>query len=576
MAEAIDVFRSEDFYDYGRFLWARKILEDALDLYSCSFGDTDLGLSQLRTRYSTAKPSDIWAATADSGENPFRDLLPEWVDGEIRDFAPDVVGLSFAFDEQLIPGMTVARHVKAHWDLPVYAGGSMVTRLKDDLPSQEPFDSLIDDYLPYESEAQFGDIIDRLEGKATGDQGALLEVCPDFDDLPLDEYFLPTLILPYITSRGCSFGKCLYCVHYKTYERFVYGDAVTTVRHLRSLADRYHCQHFHFVDEALEPRFGRELAKELESHGCDYRWMVFGRIHRAWTLEVVQTIARSGCRRLIFGLDAATDRLQQIMKKNTDLKHAENVLAWCAQERIAAQVNFITGYPTETKEEALEALRFIERNRTSLRTVGVSVAVSNFAMVRGAGLDQMSAKISKDSDKPFQIYYDYHPHSGLNMKEAATLGQFVQTSADRILGSSKRFPLLREMAFLYNDRFGRDQVVPRTDIAPPTDSSIQWFSHDLRALGALIATSRAGLEERAEEYLSVWWRLACEADVRSISRGGDIHGYQLSGIFTDNAFELCIVDSFSIAGGDADPAFPAPNGGSGDEALAVIAASAPM
>src|SRR4051794_40322883 len=33
VSEAVAVFQSDEFYDYGRFLWARKVLEESLDLY---------------------------------------------------------------------------------------------------------------------------------------------------------------------------------------------------------------------------------------------------------------------------------------------------------------------------------------------------------------------------------------------------------------------------------------------------------------------------------------------------------------------------------------------------------------
>ena len=32
---------------------------------------------------------------------------------------------------------------------------------------------------------------------------------PDFDGLPLDKYFVPTKILPYLATRGCYWGRCL-------------------------------------------------------------------------------------------------------------------------------------------------------------------------------------------------------------------------------------------------------------------------------------------------------------------------------------------------------------------------------
>jgi radical SAM superfamily enzyme YgiQ (UPF0313 family) len=363
------------------------------------------------------------------------------------------------------------------------------------------------------------------------------------------------MILPYLGSRGCSFGKCLYCSHYQTYGRYLYGNPVTTAEHLKLLSEKHNCQHFHFVDEAMEPGFGVKFAQALDEYGLRISWMVFARIQKGWTSDIIKTIASSGCRRLIFGLDAATERIQGLMNKHTSIEHAENVLEWCARERIAAQVNFIVGYPGEEANEAQEVVRFIERNRDSLSTVGVSVAVSNFAMVSEAAWNRMHANVIVDPSKPFAIYHAYIPTSGISAEQASTLGQEIQSEADRILRSSWRFPLLREMAFLYNDRYaGREP--PRSTQAPDVAPETHWFSHDIYEINMKIAAARTELRVTPEEYLSVWWRLANETMISSRTNSLS-HGYQLRGYFTENTFELSILDAFSIGSSLSEAAFMA-------------------
>lgn len=40
---------------------------------------------------------------------------------------------------------------------------------------------------------------------------------PDFDGLPLEKYFVPTKILPYLATRGCYWGRCEFCDHGEGY-----------------------------------------------------------------------------------------------------------------------------------------------------------------------------------------------------------------------------------------------------------------------------------------------------------------------------------------------------------------------
>lgn len=559
VTEAVKVFQSEDFYDYGRLLWAKKVLEEALDLYGSAFGSTDIGLSHFRMRYGTASPIEIRRATEDANENPFINLLPAWADEEVEDFRADAIGISFAFDEQLIPGFTVASHLRSRWNLPMFAGGSMVTRLRGNLPSEVHIGNLFDKFFAYESEGEFGALLDSMEGHAPKPQADSFQVCPDFDDLPLKDYFLPTLILPYLGSRGCSFGKCFYCSHYQTFEKYAYGNPFAAAEHLKALSEKHDCRHFHFVDEAMEPGFGVKFVQALDACGLRASWMVFARMQKGWTSDIIKTVASGGCRRLIFGLDASTERIQGLMNKHTDLEHAENVLQWCSHERIAAQINFIVGYPGEEEHEARDVVRFVERNRDSLLTVGVSVAVSNFAMVSEAAWNNMQAKVMVDPAKPFAIYHAYIPTSGISMGRAAVLGQEIQSEADRLLRSSWRFPLLREMAFLYNDRYaGREPL--RSNQAPAATPATLWFSHDLHAIGRRIVAARAALHTAPEEYQSVWWRLTNETMLSSQADSAS-HGYQMRGHFTENTFELSIVDAFSIrSSGDGDISEASANG----------------
>ena len=546
--EAREVFRGEAFYDYGRLQWAVRLLEEALELYSCAYGFTDIGLSQLRTRFATGSAADLWAATTAASENPFLETLAAWADEEIAAYRPDVVGISMGLDEQLLPGFTLARHLRRNWDGVLVAGGSMVTRLRDELPRDERFSGLFDHYLPYESEGALGVLLDTLDKRKAAPPAPFSQLLPDFDDLPLDDYLLPERVLPYQSSRGCSYARCHYCSHYKTYDRFVLGNAASSAAHLVALSERYGCRFYYFVDEEMMPRFGLDLADELEKAGADIRWMVFGRLHRHWTPEVARRFAAAGCRRLIFGLDSGSARIQQQMGKNTDLDHAAETLSWCAQEGIAVQVNLITGFPGETEDEARESLEFVRRHRAALATLGSNTAIANFALVRDAGWDAMPVVPVREARRDFAMYYSYRTASGLTMDQTPALADELQRSADRILDASRRWPALREFAFLYRERYGPSAVPPKSRSAPSGRGRTHWFSHDIRGLLLRMTEARNRLPVAPMDHLSVWWRLATEAEVSS-RRTDTLNGYRALPQFDEVGFQLALAG----VGGAVDP-----------------------
>ena len=53
-------------------------------------------------------------------------------------------------------------------------------------------------------------------------QEEFTDLIPDFEGLPLQKYI--THALPIQASRGCSWGKCTYCKHYKTYGKNYYPE----------------------------------------------------------------------------------------------------------------------------------------------------------------------------------------------------------------------------------------------------------------------------------------------------------------------------------------------------------------
>lgn len=549
--EALGVFDGDDFYDLGRFQWARKVTEDSLEVFSASFGATDIGLSQLRTCYSVACPDQIMAATDDVNENPFRGLLYGLMAEDIEEFSPDAIGISVMLDEQIIPTFTLARELKEKFGGMLFTGGSMITRWKDRLTGSHPLESVFDRYFFFESEWEFADHLSRIEGRQSLPKRTFTEICPDFDDLSLDQYLLPTKILPFQIARGCSYGRCRYCAHFKTYEKFEQGSAREAVDHLEYLSRRHDVDHFYFIDEELMPKFGETLSSEILARNLDINWMVFGRMQKGWTEDRIALLSKAGCRRLIFGIDGASERIQRIMDKNTDLDHAGHVMAWCADHGVALQLNFICGFPGETDKEARLVQEYIIKNKPALSHLGSTVAVSNFVLVDNAAWDEMALDPVVQDDKPYAIYHGYEVDEGLDMQSAHRLAFELQRGIDKELEASWRFPILREFAFLYCTRARQSEASPRdTRTFPRAPLRTHWSPFDLEQIFGELDLARSELPVTAVEYLSDWSRLS-QANLKSQRRMDDLHAYQVTPYFKSNSFELPIVSLLSI-GDDAN------------------------
>jgi hypothetical protein len=543
---ALRIFNTEDFYDFGKYKFSLKILEEALELFSANYGFTDIGISRFRMRHGVSSSCEILEACENVAENPFIEMFPEWIDEEIRTFKPNAIAITFSMDEQLIPGFTLASYLRKTWNGLMVAGGGMVTRLKNELPSHPVFSKIFDSYFPFANAAKFCDLLDAMDQKPFRMPDKFSELCPDFSDLPLDDYLAPDRLLPFELSIGCSYAKCFYCNHYKTYGDYRYGDAKAAASHLKELAEKYNSKHFYFVDEDLVPKFGEDLAVALNELNVNINWMIFGRMHKAWKEETFEKLSRGGCKRLIWGLDSVTDRIQAAMNKFTDLSYAEDLLQWSSKNGITNSLNFIVGYPTETKEEASTIVDFLKRNKPSLMNVGSAIAVSNFMLVKDAAWEKMEVLPRKKEAEDFAVYYEFDVKEGLSMQETPAFAQGIQDIGVDILSVGKFNPALRELALLYCSKYDDIYKIPVTEIYGNTDCiKTYYLPMNLEALFTQIHERIAELPFTSEQFRSSWWRLATEKTL-SMDALGDIYGYRLNHNYNEVCYQLPILTEVII------------------------------
>ena len=544
---ALDIFNGEQFYDFGKYKFALKILEEALELFSVNYGFTDIGISRFRMRHGVSNSKEILEACDNGEENPFIEMFPSWIDSEIKTFKPDAIAITFSMDEQLIPGFTLANYLRKNWNGLLVAGGGMVTRLKKELPSHPVFSKIFDSYFPFANAAKFCDMLDAMGNKPFRMPDKFSDLCPDFSDLPLDDYLAPVRLLPFELSIGCSYAKCFYCNHYKTYGDYRYGDAFAAASHLKELVNRYKSNHFYFVDEDLVPKFGEDLAVALHNQGVNINWMIFGRLHKAWKEDTFKKLSLGGCRRLIWGLDSVTERIQTEMNKFTELNYAEDLLRWSSNNGITNSLNFIVGYPSETKEEAYTIVDFLKKNKSSLTNVGSAIAVSNFMLVKDAAWDKMEVVPKLKEEEDFAVYYEFDVKRGLTMQETPAFAQSIQDLGVDILSVGKHNPALRELALLYCSKYNDVSEIPVTEIYGNTTGIKPYYLPiNLESLYSKINKLMAELPFTSEQFKSNWRRVATEKKLGAERVGDSIYGYSVERNYNDVCYQLPITLELTI------------------------------
>jgi len=154
---------------------------------------------------------------------------------------------------------------------------------------------------------------------------------PDYSDLFLDKYISVIEITNPMHSlwsdgrwnkltmaHGCYWGKCTFCDisldYIKIYEPVT---AKLLVDRIEELIEATGHNGFHFVDEAAPPALMREVALEILRRKITVTWWTNIRFEKSFTSDLCVLLKASGCIAVSGGLEVASDRLLELIKKGT-------------------------------------------------------------------------------------------------------------------------------------------------------------------------------------------------------------------------------------------------------------------
>ncbi len=160
------------------------------------------------------------------------------------------------------------------------------------------------------------------------------------------------------TSRGCA-HDCTFCVAALLAGRRVrYRSLALVEQEMKQCINRYSIEHFTICDD----NFGASRRRVVEfcerTAPLNVTWTCESRVTTV-DPELLTTMKRAGCRKISFGLEAASTAGLARVKKNIDAESIGNAFAWTRRAGIKRGAFFLVGsHPEETKEDiaAIEQL----------------------------------------------------------------------------------------------------------------------------------------------------------------------------------------------------------------------------
>jgi hypothetical protein len=118
---------------------------------------------------------------------------------------------------------------------------------------------------------------------------------------------------------------------------------------------------FHFVDEAAPPALMREVALEILKRKLVVSWWTNIRFEKSFTKDLCVLLKASGCIAVSGGLEVASDRLLELIKKGVTVEQVAKVTNYFTEAGIMVHAYLMYGYPTQTIQETVDSLEMVRQ-----------------------------------------------------------------------------------------------------------------------------------------------------------------------------------------------------------------------
>ncbi|QWD84708.1 radical SAM protein [Polynucleobacter asymbioticus] len=324
--------------------------------------------------------------------------LQDLTKSSIEKHRPSLVLLSVPFPGAMYAALRIAQTIKQHYpDIRIGLGGGYVNTELRELTDPRLFDFV--DYITLDSgERPLLALLEHLNDKRSAERlvrtfirTAGNEVRyinwqePDvpfeevgtatWDGLPLNSYLsLLDMLNPMhrlwsdgrwnklTVAHGCYWKKCSFCdVSLDYISRYETASASLLVDRIEAIVAETGQTGFHFVDEAAPPKILKALAEELIRRKVVISWWGNIRFEKTFTPELCELLAQSGCIAMSGGLEVASDRLLDLMKKGVSVEQVAKVTKGFSDAGILVHAYLMYGFPTQTVQETVDSLEYVRQ-----------------------------------------------------------------------------------------------------------------------------------------------------------------------------------------------------------------------
>jgi hypothetical protein len=378
--------------------YCTMLLEDLSD-YIKECVDHNFGLSRYAERLGrSANTFDDLYAALQLPLSIVDEMLLQKTDEILAAEVPQLLCLSVPFPGNLFAALRIAQFTKKHFpNIKVAMGGGFPNTELRSLSDERVFEFL--DFVTLDDgERPLQQLLKYLNNECTVNElkrtfllqhGGVTYVnndactdiaqaetgTPTYTDLPLTEYVSAIEVVNPMHSlwsngrwnkltmaHGCYWGKCTFCdVSLDYIQRYEPIAASIIVDRIEALVLETGNTGFHFVDEAAPPALMKAVALEIIKRGVQISWWTNIRFEKSFTADLCQLLKHSGCIGVSGGLEVASDRLLELIKKGVTVAQVAVVNKHFSDAGIMVHAYLMYGFPTQTAQETIDSMEMVRQ-----------------------------------------------------------------------------------------------------------------------------------------------------------------------------------------------------------------------
>ena len=295
----------------------------------------------------------------------------------------DFVGLKLWNGDGFVASQIIAEHIKKSFpDMPVFAGGPHVDIFLDTIYKvTDAFDCLaygegeetivmLAEYVEGKRKLEsISNIIFKKGGKPVVNP---LERIEDLDSIPFPVYDssiytamgggeekIKMLVID--ESRGCP-NKCSFCIHPVKSGQFRMKSPKVLVDEIEKFLKDEKISIFRFAGSSTPPHLLRKIAEEMIKRDLKVEYSSFGHV-RGMDTETLQTLKKSGCFAIFYGMESGSQRILDSMNKNVKTQDVEDTIMQTKKADLFTIASIIFPAPFETEKTESETLDMLLKIR---------------------------------------------------------------------------------------------------------------------------------------------------------------------------------------------------------------------